>query len=51
VLLGRSKVWIQGGGSHATVIPKLVTENIGIKQGDILEWIIENGELKIRKVE
>ncbi len=46
-VLARSKVWHNG----RTTIPKEVRAVLGINDGDQIEWVLENGEIKVRKNE
>jgi len=43
------KTWKQSK-SIALVIPKEMAEKLGIRVGDFVELILENGEIRMRKV-
>jgi len=46
------KVWAQGQAkSSCIVIPKRMARALGIDIGDFVEIVLEDGVLKIRKVE
>jgi bifunctional DNA-binding transcriptional regulator/antitoxin component of YhaV-PrlF toxin-antitoxin module len=45
---------VQGGQksrSFVTAIPKQIAEALGISKGTTLEWIIDRGDLVVRKVQ
>ncbi len=44
-VLARSRVWHNG----RTTIPKEVRAVLGIGDGDEIEWVLENGEVKVRR--
>ncbi|MGC8542867.1 MAG: AbrB/MazE/SpoVT family DNA-binding domain-containing protein [Vulcanisaeta sp.] len=45
-VLARSRVWHNG----RTTIPREARAVLGISDGDEVEWVLENGEVKVRKV-
>ncbi|WP_243666045.1 AbrB/MazE/SpoVT family DNA-binding domain-containing protein [Vulcanisaeta sp. JCM 16159] len=45
-VLARPKAWHNG----RTTIPREVRAVLGIKDGDQIEWILKNGEIKVRRV-
>jgi len=47
MILGKSKVWVQGG-SLAIVIPKIVVENFGIKAGDVVVFEYVDGKIVLK---
>jgi len=49
VVLGRSKVWVQGHYSLSIVVPKVVAENLGIKAGDTVVFKLRNGMVIVEK--
>jgi len=44
MILGKSKVWVQGG-SLVAVIPKTVAENLGIRAGDVVVFGYVDGKI------
>jgi len=49
VVLGRSKVWVQGRYSFSVVVPKVVAENLGIKAGDAVVFRLRDGKVVVEK--
>jgi len=49
IILGKSKVWIQGHYSLSIVVPKVVAENLGIKAGDTVVFKLRNGMVIVEK--
>ena len=45
VLIAKTKV----SKGNLTVVPKPVREALNIKEGDILEWHVENGKIVVKK--
>jgi len=51
IILGKSKVWVQGHYSLSIVVPKVVAENLGIKAGDTVVFRLINGKIVVEKGE
>ena len=45
VKIGRSKIMKK----NVVVIPKAVREALGLKEGDVIEWHVEEGKIVIKK--
>ena len=51
MILGKSKVWLQCRTSLAITIPKVVRENLGVRQGDVIVFKLVDGKIVIEKEE
>jgi bifunctional DNA-binding transcriptional regulator/antitoxin component of YhaV-PrlF toxin-antitoxin module len=47
----RVRVQLHPHGLYSVSIPRAIAQALRIKKGDVMEWVIEGGELVLKKID